>query len=228
MIGERLKNTNGRSKAVALVVYVVAFYGIWTAWELWAKGLITASVPDANLSQFIKSGVVKNLVWTLPALLLVNRFKSDVYVGAKEMFTTKVNILRYLPLFLLFTVYLLGGAYLQKGRLAVSEAFGLEKLIVVLFVGITEETVFRGWLLNATLGVKKKWPPVVANAVMFLLIHFPIWIQGGVFVENFRSFGFLGILILSVIFSVTFIKSKSIWIPIALHMYWDLMMFMFY
>lgn len=223
-----MKRTHGIPKITVLIVYVIVFYGIWTAWELWAKGLITSAVPNAYLSQFIKSGVIKNLVWTLPALLLVKRFESGVYVGAKEMFTAKVNVLKYLPIFLVFTVYLLGGAFLLKGGLAISESFGFEKLIIVLFVGITEETVFRGWLLNAALGEKKKWLPVAVNALMFLLIHFPVWIHEGKFAANFQSFGFLGVLILSVIFSVTFIKSKNIWIPVALHSYWDLLMFLFY
>lgn len=218
----------GMTKITVLIVYVIVFYAVWTAWELWIKGMITAAVPNVYLSQLIKSGVVKNLVWTLPALLLVKRFDNEVYVGAKEMFTTKVNPLKYLWIFGAFTVYLLVGALVQKGRIAVSETFGLEKLIVVLFVGITEEMVFHGWLLNATLGEKKKWIPVAANAVMFLLIHFPVWLHDGVFIENFRNLGFMSILILSVIFSVTFIKSKSIWIPVTLHMYWDLMMFLFY
>lgn len=218
----------GMTKISVLIVYTLVFYAVWTAWELWVKGLITVSVPNEYLSQLIKSGVIKNLVWTLPAILLVKRFDGEVYAGAKEMFTTKVNLIRYLPLFLVFTVYLLGGAFLLKGKIAVSEAFGLEKLIVVLFVGITEETVFRGWLLNAALGERKKWLPVAANAVMFLLIHFPVWIHDGVFVENFRSFAFLSPLILGIIFGWTFIKSRSIWIPIALHTYWDLMMFLFY
>lgn len=222
------KSPRGITKISVLIVYTLVFYVVWTAWELWAKGLITAAVPNAYLSQLIKSGVIKNLVWTLPALLLVKRFDGEVYVGAKEMFTTKVNFLKYLPLFAVFTVYLLGGAFLLKGKIAVSETFGLEKLIVVLFVGITEETVFRGWLLNATLGERKKWLPVAANAVMFLLIHFPVWIHDGEFVGNFRSFAFLSPLVLGIIFGWTFIKSRSIWIPISLHMYWDLMMFLFY
>ena len=211
-----------------LIVYVLVFFALWTAWELWAKPFISGSVENEYISQLIKSGVVKNLVWTLPALLLIKYFERfDMYVGAKEMFTTKVNPLKYLWIFGAFTVYLLVGAFLQKGRISVSETFGVDKLIVVLFVGITEETVFRGWLLNATLGERKKWIPVAANALMFLLIHFPVWIHDGVFVENFRNLGFLSILILSVIFSMTFIKSKSIWIPVALHMYWDLLMFLF-
>lgn len=215
-------------KKTALIIYLLVFYGVWTAWEFWAKGLITAAVPNAYLSQFVKSGVIKNIVWVLPAVLLVKRFESETYVGAKEMFTKKVNVLKYLPIFLIFTVYLLVGTFLQKGKIAISETFGLDKLIIVLFVGITEETVFRGWLLNATLGERKKPLSVAANAVMFLLIHFPVWIHDGVFIENFRNFGFLSVLILSVIFGVTFIKSRSIWVPVTLHMYWDLLMFLFY
>lgn len=215
-------------KTTALVVYSLVFYGVWTAWEFWAKGLITAAVPNEYLSQFIKSGVIKNIIWVLPAVLLVKRFESEAYVGAKEMFTKKVNVLKYLPIFLIFTVYLLVGAFLQKGKIAISETFGLDKLIIVLFVGITEETVFRGWLLNATLGERKKTLSVAANAVMFLLIHFPVWIHDGVFIEDFRNFGFLSVLILSVLFGVTFIKSKSLWVPVTLHMYWDLLMFLFY
>lgn len=143
-------------KKTALIIYLLVFYGVWTAWEFWAKGLITAAVPNAYLSQFVKSGVIKNIVWVLPAVLLVKRFESETYVGAKEMFTKKVNVLKYLPIFLIFTVYLLVGTFLQKGKIAISETFGLDKLIIVLFVGITEETVFRGWLLNATLGERKK------------------------------------------------------------------------
>ncbi len=98
-------------------------------------------------------------------------------------------------------------------------------MIIVLFVGITEEMVFRGWLLNATVSEKKKWMPVIINSLMFLFIHFPKWIHEGCFVENFQNMGFLSIIILSIIFSWTFIKSKNIWISILLHMYWDLLMF---
>ena len=74
--------------------------------------------------------------------------------------------------------------------------------------------VFRGWLLNITVSEKRKWLPIMINAVMFLLIHFPIWIKSGVFIDSFTSLNFL--------------CSKSIWIPITLHMYWDLLMCLFY
>ena len=101
-------------------------------------------------------------------------------------------------------------------------------MIDVLFVGITEEMVFRGWLLNITVTENRKWLPIIINAVMFLLIHFPIWIASGIFIDDFTSLNFLCVPALSIIFSWSFIKSKNIWIPITLHMYWDLLMDLFY
>lgn len=216
------------TKQRVLRIYALVFYVVWTLWELWAKSFVNNAVQNEYLSQFIKSGVIKNLVWTMPALLLIHRFKSDVYVGLKDMFTLRARALRYFFILLLLTVYLFVGAVLQKGRLSVSETFGLSDLIIVLFVGITEETVFRGWLLNSTVGEKKKWLPIIANSLMFLLIHFPVWIHEGVFITNFQNFSFLSPLLLGIIFGWTFIKSKNIWVPIVLHMYWDLLVFVFY
>lgn len=225
---DQIEKANKISKITALIVYVILFYGIWSVWELWVKPFIDNNIANEYLSQLIKSVIVKNAVWILPAVLLINRFNNDMYVGLKEMFTTKVRLLRYILVFLTFTVYLLAGAYLQKGKIAISETFGFYKLIIVLFVGINEETVFRGWLLNAAVSKKKKWLPVIINSLMFLLIHFPGWIFEGVFIRQFQSLGFLSPVILGIIFGWTFIKSKSIWIPVSLHMYWDLLMFLFY
>ncbi len=180
------------------------------------------------MAQLIKSGVVKNLVWTLPAIVLMNRFRADMYVSPKEMFTPRVSPQRLLLPFCLFTLYLLCGAVLTKGRLAVRPGFGLCDLIIVLFVGVTEETVFRGWLLNATLRKQEKWRAIFLNALMFLAIHFPVWLCQGTFLFQFQSLGFLSLLLLSVIFSWLFIQNKSIWVPVFFHMYWDLLILMLY
>ncbi len=211
-----------------LIAYTAVFYGIWTIWEFWGKSVVSNAIENTYISQFVKSGVIKNLVWTLPAALLIYDFKKDVYVGLKDMFTPKGNIVKYLPVFLIFTIYLLVGAVFQKGSLSISETFRVDTVIIVLFVGITEETVFRGWLLNFTVSNHKKWVPVIINSLMFLLIHFPNWIQQGSFAAYFQNFSFLSLIILGIIFCWTFIKSKNIWIPILLHMYWDLLIFLFY
>ncbi len=217
-----------KKKTVVLIIYTIIFYALWTFFELIAKDVINTAVTNVYLCQFIKSGIIKNLIWTVPAIILVKHFNDDVYISLKEMFTAKVNWLKYMPIFGIFTVYLLAGTFLRSGKLAIVEDFGIEQIIIVLFVGLTEEMVFRGWLLNATYREKNKWVFLTINSVMFVAIHFPIWIHDRIFIESFAGFGFLLLIILSLIFSYTFVRSKNILVPIALHMYWDLLTFMFY
>lgn len=218
-----MENGCKRVRPTVLLIYVFVFYSLWTLWEFWGKGVVDGAILDPILAQLVKSGVIKNLVWTLPAILLIRNFEPDLHITLKEMFVTKVNWLKYLPVFVAFTVYICGGSILRHGRFAISDGFEPHQLIIVLFVGLTEELVFRGWLLNATVRTEKKWSAILWNAVMFLVIHFPIWIYSGRFFSNFASFAFLELMALSVIFSRSFLKSRSILVPIALHMYWDLL-----
>ena len=220
----QIKITEKKPKIPVIIIYSVLFYGIWTLWELFGRSAVSSFFTNEYLSRFIQEGIIKVLVWVLPAVCLVRYFKDDVYIGLKDMFTNQVKILKYLPVYLGFTVFLIIGAFITKGKLAVSDSFRYSDLIDVLFVGITEEMVFRGWLLNVTVSEKRKWLPIIINALMFLLIHFPIWIANGVLVDAFTNLNFLCVPVLSVIFSLTFIKSKNIWIPITLHMYWDLLL----
>ncbi len=217
-----------------LIVYTVALYAIWIVWEFFGRDAVDAISDNGAFTQLIKSGIVKNALWTLPAILLIKRFGSYVHITLREMFFGKVNWLRYLPLFAFSAAYILAGAVLHHGKLTLSGDFGTEKIVIVLFVGITEETVFRGWLLNASMRLfnapvskARQWVCLLLNAVMFLLIHFPVWIKSGVFVNNITSLAFLEIVVLGVIFGLTFIKSRSIFVPLALHMFWDLLVFMF-
>ena len=222
--------TEKKQKIPVIIIYSLIFYGVWALWELFGRSAVGSVVSDEFLLPFITEGIIKVSVWVLPAVCLVRYFRDDVYIGLKDMFTNRVKLLKYIPVYLYlgFTAYLIIGAFIRKGGLAVSDSFSCSDLIDVLFVGITEEMVFRGWLLNVTVSEKRKWLPIIINAVMFLLIHFPIWIKSGVFIDSFTSLNFLSVPILSVIFSWSFIKSKSIWIPITLHMYWDLLMCLFY
>ena len=216
-----------KSTIPIIIIYSLVFYGVWALWELFGRSAVGSFFDNEFLSQFIQEGIIKSLIWIVPAVCLVQYFKDDVYIGLKDMFTNRVNLLKYIPVYLGFTVYLIIGAFIRKGGLVVSNSFSYSDLIGELFVGITEEMVFRGWLLNITISEKRKWLPIIINAVMFLLIHFPIWIANGVFIDSFTSLNFLCVPILSVIFSWTFIKSKSIWIPVTLHMYWDLFIALF-
>ena len=119
-------------------------------------------------------------------------------------------------------------AYISFNELTIHSSFQFIKLIeIVLFVGITEEMVFRGWLLNAFLKRMKHWSAILLNSLLFLIIHFPIWIYYGYDIFTIIS-STLGVFGVSIILSILFIKSKNIIIPIAFHMIWNLLMTLFW
>lgn len=217
-----------KNKSVTVIVYLCIFYALWAVFELILKDALNGIMPDTVLCQIVNTVLIKNLVWTLPAILLVHHFKDSVFISLKEMFVSKVQWIKYLPVFGIFTVYIIGSFIISKAPLNISETFSADELIVFLFVGVTEELVFRGWLLNIMYREDKKYQCIFVNSLMFLAVHFPKWLHDGIFVASFTEFGFVEIILLSFIFSLSFIKSRNILVPIALHMYWDLLLFLIY
>ncbi len=224
-----MKNeTKKTSLLPTLIIYTIIFYAVWAVFELIVKESLNSAINNKAVSGFIRDGIIKNLVWTVPAALLVRHFSSELYVGLKEMFSARGSWLKYLPIFAAFTIYILVPAFIRTGGLKINSDFGVPQIIMILFVGLTEEMVFRGWLLNAFVGKERKQlPMLILSSVMFMLIHIPIWITQGILVSVFTSLGFIMIIVLGMIFGSVFLKSRNILIPIALHMYWDLLVELF-
>lgn len=227
------KTMNEKRFPLLLVGYTVIFCAVWAVYTLLLKPMICGVLGEETLiSSLVRSGVIKNLVWTLPAALLIAKYRNACMVSLKDMFVQrKKDWLSWLPVFLFFVIYILIGAWRLHGGIGIVDTFGVDDIVTVIFVGLTEELVFRGWLLNATYkesdSQKRQYIAIGLNALLFLCIHFPIWISTGDFVTNFTSLGFVSILVLSVVFSLAFVKTKNIVIPIALHMFWDLLVFLF-
>lgn len=215
---------------LTLVIFGILFYGTWALVELVVRDWL-ASFADPVMLALLRDGVIKNLVWTLPALLLIRHFSAELAVGHREMWHwKKKDWLVFLPLLAALTVFVLAAALLDDHALNISPSFGWDTIIIVLFVGLTEELVFRGWLLNAAAKHAdtelKKWLILLLNAVLFLVIHFPIWIKSGVFVSSFQGMGFLTIIVLSMLFGWSFLKTRNLLVPILLHSVYDLLVFL--
>lgn len=219
-----------------LALYSALLYGVWGVYHFYILKHIVA-IPNELIAALLNDGVCKNLVWTLPALLLIRKYSDSLKIGASEMLTWKKEYLPYLAIFPAFAAYIVLNMVLHK--MPIEFSMTITDAVTVLFVGVTEELVFRGWLLNATMAYTKEpenddatpwsqYGAVALNAVMFLVIHFPRWLSEGAFAANFTSLGFVSIVLLSVIFSLVFLKTRNIVLPITLHMFWDLLIFMMY
>ena len=205
----------------ALSIYCLLFFALWTLMELLVFPMISDALgtwPDAVICN-----IIKLLIWTAPAAFLIRRYSLDLYISPVITFSRKGSLLCII-IAAAFFLYHLTVCYVMYGQISYVNLSAHSLLGPVLLVGITEETVFRGWLLNAFLAKMNPLTAVLINAVLFLLIHFPIWITKGLFQVNPAVFivNCASIMLLSIIFSLSFMKSKSIVIPIILHMCWNL------
>lgn len=204
----------------SLIIYAMILYGLWSLLELYLKTQI-------GIDEFTKEVYIKLVFWLLPAIVIHFRFSDNMFIKKEEMYLLRKNFWIFVPIMLLFTIYIFISEYLTNGKITISESFGINTVVEVLSIAIGEEMVFRGLFLNAILNDKKKYLAVFINSLMFLIIHFPAWIQGDIFISVFTSGGFITVLLVSCIFSFVFIKTKSIWTAIFLHFWWDLLLFMF-
>ncbi len=228
------KKSAQRVPISVIAIYSLLLYAVWAVYHFFIYDQID-KIPNEIVSSLLNDGVCKNLVWTLPAFLLISKYSDSLKVKLPEFLTWKKEYWKYLLIFPAFVIYIIVVQLVQKQPMSFS--LTPSEIIIVIFVGITEEAVFRGWLLNSTMNYAKdpeneedipwgQYGVIAINAAMFLAIHFPKWICDGVFVTNFANLGFISIIFLSVIFSLVFLKTKNIALTAALHMFWDLLIFL--
>ena len=214
-----------RISALHIAIYLIVFFAVWSIRELIIRPVFLS--PLSDIASAVIGAIIKLLVWTLPAVLLIRHFDNDMWVGLKEMFTTRPKWFKEAPLLLLvFTPVL--QSLVHNGTVAMHPDFAPISLIgAVVFVGITEELVFRGFLLNTFLKKMKMQHAVALDAILFLFIHYPIWIYRGFGVSEILLASIM-VPVLSVFFAFSFIKTRSIFVPIVLHMTWNLLTLVFF
>lgn len=216
-------NTQNSVSNKVIVIYLVIFYIWWTIEELayW-------SYTSNTLAQVLLSSSVKLLTWSIPAFILIKKYSHQLKIGYPQLFKNRFKPSPYLVGIFIMVTYLAIILYFENGCFKINPNFRASDFIdKFLVVGITEELVFRGWLLNALLKKMSTWLALIVNNLLFLCIHLPIWYQTHTLVTNFTSGGFISVFILGLIFGLLFIRSKNIWVPIVYHMLWDIIVTIF-
>ena len=219
--------SRGRVPVWVLVLYLVYLFAAWWASELLVVPRLAGLSPLAFA--LVRDVGLKVLLWLLPALFLMKQYEDRLALSRRDLFRAPDSWTLCLEVLALFAVCLLAGNLVRNHGLAIAPGFGLDDVLWLVFVGLCEETVFRGWLLNALWtradleGPSLPWKPVAVTSVLFLLIHFPIWQRTGALLTNLTGGAFLSILVLSVVFSWTLWKTRTLTVPILLHTAWDLL-----
>jgi len=80
--------------------------------------------------------------------------------------------------------------------------------------GLAEEIVFRGLILQEFNKKLAFWKANIMTALLFLVIHYPIWIYND-FIFQFGSH--IYIFLIGLLFGFVFKKTGSLWTVILLH-----------
>lgn len=96
--------------------------------------------------------------------------------------------------------------------------FKLEELIksILLFtiVAIVEETLFRGYILKNLMSSFNKYTALILSSILFSIMH-------GLN-PNISLFSLFDLFLAGIVFGLSYIYTKNLWFPIAMHLSWNL------
>jgi len=199
-----------------LVIHILLFFSIWATYEIGIAPYI-----ENNYSQniFVVSRLfIKLLVWIVPVFLYLKFYdKIDPLSYLKLKNNIKQGLIGALGLSLFFISYSGLRAYLI-GNFKLDISLSINTWINgIVFVGLTEEIVFRGFFL------KKLWDKLsfkkamIVSSLLFVCIHYPIWfVKGKLVFPNLIS-NSIYVFVIGILEAYVFKKTDSLWACIISH-----------
>jgi hypothetical protein len=86
-------------------------------------------------------------------------------------------------------------------------------------VAVVEETLFRGYVLKNFMESFNKYAALIISSGLFSSMHY--------FNLDFDLFSFFSLFLAGILFGISYIYTKNLWFPIALHLSWNLFQALF-
>ena len=176
----------------------------------------------------ITSATIKIVIWVIPVILLVKimeKSKPFSYLQLRHNFRKCLKWTGWGSLVLIF-YFVINLTVLEN---SIDLQIGFNKwLNTILLVGITEEIVFRGFLLRKLMDSFRFWIANTITALLFVSIHFPIWFYKNLFEFPDILSSLVTVFLLGIIFGIVYKKSNSLWSVIIIHSLYNLLVSIFY
>jgi uncharacterized protein len=169
------------SEVKIIISYLFLFYFVWALKELWLVKYI--HLFDETTSAFL-TALVKISIWIVPALLYIKYYLNTNPIDYLKMnVNVKKGIFWGVVLSLLFGLRFAFEVYILNKQ-TFNFSLPLDSYLnVFLLAGITEEIVFRGLILQEINKRMAFWKANVITALLFLVIHYAVWIYNGEFFD---------------------------------------------
>ncbi|MEO9022729.1 MAG: type II CAAX endopeptidase family protein [Ginsengibacter sp.] len=89
----------------------------------------------------------------------------------------------------------------------------ISSIAIFIFVAIAEELFLRGYILNNLMVSFNKFTALIISSAIFSLMHAAN--------PNFNLIAMAGLFISGLLFGLSYIYTKNLWFPIALHFSWN-------
>lgn len=170
--------------------------------------------------------LIRLLTWSFPVILYLALRKINIFEYLKLDHGIIKGIIWGLILGGTILIIKIVGNYLYYGTVNINLNFGLNRFIVsVLLVGLSEDILFRGFILQKANEYTKFWIANVINAILFTLIHYPGWFLEGNLNMQKLIVQSLYVLIFALLQGYILKKTKSLWACMIVHSFNNFMSF---
>lgn len=218
----KLKEGGAGRVHLSLVLSVVLWAVVTNAWGYSQR--LFPNLPDGWGGYLY--GDISRLVWAAPFVLLVLWRVGAVRVPARELFSWQVHWKSFLIVLGAFTLYTAAAMAVNHGGFWVNTEIRLaQELPKFLIVGFAEESVYRGWGMNAFSAHMGENRANVMAALYFVLLHFPSyfihWYLDGSLALPAMLSQAVYVFVCGLVFGWVFRKSHSLWPPVLVHFWTD-------
>ena len=211
-----------KTSTKTLAVSFCIFYLIWIVRATIFYNAVDLSV-ESETGRLIFSNVIKFLLWVIPAGLYVfYRERKNPLINLK--ITSPINwrglgfglAASVLYFVIVFMVEKINSGRTLTPLLHASASAWLVTLAQVFFSPISEELLFRGFVLPQLMDRMPFWKANMIQAILFTAMHWPNWI----WVNGFQTWIIVtsvSIFILALFLGWLLRRTNSIWPPVVVH-----------
>ena len=206
-----------------IFLFIISYMIIAGTFQL--IGMLVAGIDFDNLelvetaTQRLISGVF-NLAGTFLVIWLFMKFVDKEHF-VKLGFQTKNRLKEFITGITLGLIIMATGYFLLlifKEIYFIKVNFDLKEILisVVYFtiVAFVEETLVRGYVLKNIMSSFNKYAALIVSSILFSLMH--------AFNPNVDLFSLFNLFLAGILLGLSYIYTKNLWFPIALHFSWNL------
>jgi membrane protease YdiL (CAAX protease family) len=184
-----------------------------------------AEIIESNF-KYLKYGpeLISQSIWALTIVIVVIVFKNSyIFTEKREKIVTGLKL--GWPLLAIASIYMVINiiyGIIESANFNIPTILNLA--IFCLLIGIAEEFLCRGWLLNEFLerfsnSKKNIVLSIILSSVIFGLMHIVNISAGQTLVETIIQI--INATFLGVFFALIYYKTKNIWSVVIIHAFWD-------